>query len=80
MAPHVEEPPRREEAGSSPRPLGVTGGRREHARLGGATREPAGESAVDAGASAPASTVPDTALRHPTTKPKVQLDPDNPWP
>ena len=56
------------------------GSRREHLHPGGAVREPATAveaPSVDAGAAAGPA---DTALRHPTTKPKVQLDPDNPWP
>jgi hypothetical protein len=62
---------------------GAAGGaRRDRVRPGATGHEPTtvGEgSGVDAGAAvAPVST--DTALRHPTTKPRVQLDPNNPWP
>ena len=57
----------------------VAAGRHEHFRPGSTLREPTEPLASpDGGASVVAPT--DTALRHPTTKPKVQLDPDNPWP
>jgi len=57
----------------------------EHVRVLDASRETAtAESATpqvttDAGATSSTASTSDVALRHPTAKPKVQLDPDNPW-
>ncbi len=86
VAPRIEDAARREERGSSSvapaAPLtGVM--RRERGHAAPVPREPPAvteaAATIDAGAPAEVAT-PDNALRHPTQKPKVQLDPDNPWP